>query len=411
MTILSDKPDPAGRPQAIGDRLLRLAAAVTAVVTLIALVAIATVSHHAGEDTGVPWMLAGLAVAALGLVLVTALVVRRSVVEPLGDITSATLAVAAGDTRTAIPHTARGDEIGALAGAIDELEHTLRDNQLLDAHWIAVAEQRAEMIDGLRLRSQQLDTALNNMAHGVLGLDASMRLVLCNDRYLALYRLTRDSVAPGLPVDSLLRRQARVGTFPGDADAFVRWMAEGREAVGELELADGRIIRVTNRPLPVGGWVSTHEDITEQRRAWDGLARAQGFLAAVVETMPEALTVKNAGDLRYVLVNRAAETLYGVRRSAMLGRTAREVFPEDTADLIEAHDRALLAARGSVAVDEHAIATPGSGPRIVTARHVPINGPGGEPMFVLSLTEDRTSRVRQESRPDIRPLRRFSAAG
>ena len=72
---------------------------------------------------------------------------------------------------------------------------------------------------------------------------------------------------------------------------------------------------------------------------------------------------------------------------------------------------ALLAARGSVAVDEHAIATPGSGPRIVTARHVPINGPGGEPMFVLSLTEDRTSRVRQESRPDIRPLRRFSAAG
>ena len=34
-----------------------------------------------------------------------------------------------------------------------------------------------------------------------------------------------------------------------------------------IECADGRIVAMTTRPLPDGSWVSTHEDITERRRA------------------------------------------------------------------------------------------------------------------------------------------------
>jgi methyl-accepting chemotaxis protein len=33
-----------------------------------------------------------------------------------------------------------------------------------------------------------------------------------------------------------------------------------------LEMQDGRVYAISNRPLPGGGWVSTHQDITDQRR-------------------------------------------------------------------------------------------------------------------------------------------------
>ena len=41
-------------------------------------------------------------------------------------------------------------------------------------------------------------------------------------------------------------------------------MAEAAAFV--VELTDGRAISVRHQPLADGGWVATHEDITEQRR-------------------------------------------------------------------------------------------------------------------------------------------------
>src|ERR1700692_3097869 len=34
-----------------------------------------------------------------------------------------------------------------------------------------------------------------------------------------------------------------------------------------LELRNGRTFKIRHRPMPDGGWVATHEDITEQRRS------------------------------------------------------------------------------------------------------------------------------------------------
>src|SRR5262249_45394194 len=43
-------------------------------------------------------------------------------------------------------------------------------------------------------------------------------------------------------------------------------IAENRPATKIRELSDGRIIATKHRPMPSGGWISTHEDITEYRR-------------------------------------------------------------------------------------------------------------------------------------------------
>ncbi len=49
----------------------------------------------------------------------------------------------------------------------------------------------------LQRTSQQLDAALNNMAHGISMFDRQQRLVVCNKQYAAMYNLTLDQLKPG----------------------------------------------------------------------------------------------------------------------------------------------------------------------------------------------------------------------
>ena len=44
-------------------------------------------------------------------------------------------------------------------------------------------------------------------------------------------------------------------------------MASGNTTSNEVKSKDGRTISVINRPMPGGGWVATHEDITDRRDA------------------------------------------------------------------------------------------------------------------------------------------------
>ncbi len=44
-------------------------------------------------------------------------------------------------------------------------------------------------------------------------------------------------------------------------------MEQGKSTHAEVKSADGRLVAVINRPMADGGWVATHEDITERRDA------------------------------------------------------------------------------------------------------------------------------------------------
>ena len=67
-----------------------------------------------------------------------------------------------------------------------------------------------------------------------------------------------------------------------------------------MELTDGRVIAVISQPTPDGnGWVVTHEDITDRRRAEQERDRSQAFATIVIENVPTTIVVKDAKDLRY----------------------------------------------------------------------------------------------------------------
>jgi methyl-accepting chemotaxis protein len=124
-----------------------------------------------------------------------------------------------------------------------------------------------------RLRSQnrQLVDALDNMSQGLNMFDKSGRIVVVNRRYLDMYKLDPKRVKPGLTLHELIQIRKDTGLFKGDVDSYVAnimdSMKTGKSAGHVVAAADGRLVLARNERLPDGGWVSTHEDVTEQRRA------------------------------------------------------------------------------------------------------------------------------------------------
>jgi diguanylate cyclase (GGDEF)-like protein len=124
----------------------------------------------------------------------------------------------------------------------------------------------------LVLEKQRLDTAMNNMPQGLIMFDSAERLVVCNDLYIEMYGLSRDIVKPGCSLLELLRYRAKAGNLlHHDPDQYraklVAALALGKVTTLICETADGREVLVTNSPMAAGGWVATHEDITERRQA------------------------------------------------------------------------------------------------------------------------------------------------
>ncbi|MGQ7791071.1 putative bifunctional diguanylate cyclase/phosphodiesterase [Faunimonas sp. B44] len=128
----------------------------------------------------------------------------------------------------------------------------------------AAAEER-------RVRNARLEEALDTMSEGLCMFDAEKRLIVCNTRYAELYRLSPELMQPGTPFRKIVESRIDSGLFAiGSPAEYIRErlaaVEEGVPSVKIQELTDGRTIAISHRPTPGGGWVATHDDITEMRR-------------------------------------------------------------------------------------------------------------------------------------------------
>jgi diguanylate cyclase (GGDEF)-like protein/PAS domain S-box-containing protein len=375
-------------------------------------------------------------------------------------------------------------------------------------------------------KNSQLGTALDHMNHGLMMFDQESRVILCNQRYIELYRLPAGAIKAGMSLRDVVDVRIAHGVFDVDLERYcadvLGMVAHGAAFKRTVEMRDGRTISVANEPLPNGGWVATHQDTTEEKRreasfrflfdnnpipmwVWDHatlrflavnnaaleqyghdrehfltltvrdvkrsanwesidavvrgdesklregytsqhvkadgslievaiygrvmeyegrpaslvaaidvterkhtedeLRQTREFLDGIVENVPMTVVVKNASDLSYVLVNRRAEEQFGRKRADVIGKTAQDVFPKETADRLDARDREMLAARREVFFDTHPVTTPAKGARFHTSRRLPILDANGEPRYLLTVIEDVTERKLQED--ELRRTRAF----
>lgn len=139
---------------------------------------------------------------------------------------------------------------------------------------IAIAEAR-----------QELDAALESMDDGLAIFDAKRRLRRCNRAFRELYPAVEELGGSGFTISALLRacwekghffserRKRAVGARDGYYDWFQLRLARYMAAEPHVErLADGRVIEVTHNPMPSGGMVAVHKDVTVRQKREERLA-------------------------------------------------------------------------------------------------------------------------------------------
>jgi diguanylate cyclase (GGDEF)-like protein len=149
-----------------------------------------------------------------------------------------------------------------------------------------IAKSTAELAN----QAAHLRAALMNMSQGLAMYDRDQRLLVSNTRYAEMCGISAEEARQGITFRALLQLRVRHGCYPEGSepeDEIVELMASlerGSTHSQVTKLPGGRFIAVSNYAMPGGGWLVTHEDITERRRDEARIA----FLAQhdVLTTLP-----------------------------------------------------------------------------------------------------------------------------
>ena len=122
----------------------------------------------------------------------------------------------------------------------------------------------------LQIKIRRLTNALNHMPQGLCMFDRSARIVMCNQQYLRMYKLSPEVVKPGCTLRALIEHRKETGLFTGDPEQYCKEIldsvAAGNRSKWTVGASDGRTVHAINEPMPGSGWVSTHEDVTDRLR-------------------------------------------------------------------------------------------------------------------------------------------------
>ncbi|MBR0929708.1 PAS-domain containing protein [Bradyrhizobium diazoefficiens] len=357
----------------------------------------------ANENRYAAAYLFALGLAALMFAGLNVVVMRGSVVGALADITQATDRIAAGDVKSEVPHLGRHDEIGRLARAVQNFRDAVARIFQLEELELGTAQardaartERDNFNDKYQAKKWQLSAAINSMPQGLIMLDGKANVVAMNSNYRQIYNLP-ETIQAGSTLEEILQHRVKSGLFNGDVEKYVAAVlgriARREPAAYEISLNDGRTIKIYERPMDGGGWVSVQEDVTAQRQHERILERMERFLATIIENVAEGIIAKDARNLRYVFVNKAAEKMIGMTRGEIIGKTARELFSAEAAELIERRDQQLLAQKQQLEPIVDTIDNPARGRRVICARRIQVGGASEESHMFVTMVEDRTEKA------------------
>jgi diguanylate cyclase (GGDEF)-like protein/PAS domain S-box-containing protein len=251
----------------------------------------------------------------------------------------------------------------------------------------------------------KLAAALKNMPQGVCMFDKDMRLVVCNELYAKLYGLPPGLLTPGTSQQEIDAHHLRTNVLKGDADRNVG--AQERpsallpapmdsRSVRIDEHSDGKLIRVTREPIEGGGWVATHDDITEQRRAELELEDTKQFLDSIISNIPNAIVVKDAKTRQFVLTNAAYEAMVGFSKAELIGKTAFDIYRTQDAELMDKSDSESLLETVGVKLNEYEVDTPLTGSRIISTKRIVVRDGRARPKYLIVVIEDVTDQKKFE---------------
>lgn len=195
-----------------------------------------------------------------------------------------------------------------------------------------------------------LNDALDHMSQGLAMFDKDARLVLWNQRYIEMYSL-QGRLRIGLTLEELMQHRLEVGALDEDPIVYAR-RAQAAALSGKtfrhvFELQNGHKIVHSEIARPNGGWVSTHEDITEQemvereRIALQSEQQRRALIdSAIAEFRPQAANLLDSVKESVGAMRATAQTLLGNSRQT----SERAVGAVNAFDEASANVNAVVAA-------------------------------------------------------------------
>jgi diguanylate cyclase (GGDEF)-like protein/PAS domain S-box-containing protein len=249
--------------------------------------------------------------------------------------------IAAGKSKSLIVETQNGRS------------HSVINMPMAGGGWVATHEDVTDKVRAERVnerQKQQLDSALANMSQGLCMFDSERRLIICNKQYADLYGLSEEQTKPGTSLRDILQYRAAAGTLPIQGQSSVADRINKAAAGHSYQLTDrfpdGRYVSIVHRPMADGGWVSTHEDVTEAMRREDSFR-------LMFEGNPVPMWVFDRKTLGFLAVNDAAVKHYGYSREQFMTMTVPDFRPPEDRERFEHHIRALPEVQFTQNVGQH----------------------------------------------------------
>ncbi len=262
------------------------------------------------------------------------------------------------------------------------------------SHEILERELQAT-IAALKGQALRFETLINNISQGICFFDVDERLILSNRRYAEIYRIAPEQMQPGLTLGEIVERRIAARTSAMAADAYLALARSVNSSTAArtwmANLADGRTIQICHQPMPDGGWVATHEDITELT-ANRLIADERISLQTLIDWVPDYLWVKDA-ESRFVVVNSALASDSGREKTSdMIGLTDFDLHAPELAQKFRLIEQNVVNS-GQPMIDEEEFIVDALGAgKWLSSTKVPLRNLENEIFGLVGIAHDITAR-------------------
>jgi diguanylate cyclase (GGDEF)-like protein/PAS domain S-box-containing protein len=250
-------------------------------------------------------------------------------------------------------------------------------------------------IANLEAQALRFATAIDNISQGICFFDADERLILSNRRYSEIYRIPPGDLQPGISLTEIVERRVAAGTSSMGVDDYLALArsvnSSSASRTWTAKLGDGRTIQVCHQHMADGGWVSTHEDVTELATTRQ-IVDERISLQTLIDWVPDYLWVKDA-ESRFVVVNRALATDSGREKTSdMIGLTDFDIHAPELASKFRSVELDVLKSGRPIVDEEEFIVDATGAGKWLSSTKVPLRNERNEIFGLVGIAHDITAR-------------------